>query len=387
MSDGPAPIESSAASERVATNLLRGTCIAGIGFLFIQILMYRYGRDQGVFAVVADSILHYGMPYRDAWDVKPPGVFVIYVLARALFGSAQWGIRLVEVASLTSLVFAFRKLAVRFFGEPDAGLFGAALAILTYAQLEFWNTAQAESFGATVLAWALVLATHEEPLPPDQGSAEAPSRVERRRSLRQLAAWGGAGALYAFAGLLKPPLAGGAVVSAAFAAYRVHARGGRSLRAMVTPFLAIGLGGALMLGAFALWFVVKGAWGDLYRTLFVFVPEYTKLGSQDAASAALVYLAIAQWLTAFSSGNLAGLVAAATLGPRAAREREGILHVLGVVGVQLVGVALQAKFFPYHFAAALPFAGFIAGLGMLRLWRRALRYSSPGSVLSPSARQ
>lgn len=366
------------ASERVATNLLRGTCIAGIGFLFIQILMYRYGRDQGVFAMVADSILHYGMPYRDAWDIKPPGVFVVYVLARALFGSGEWGIRLVEVASLTSLVFAFRKLAVRFFDQADAGLFGAALAILTYAQLEFWNTAQAESFGATVLAWALVLATHEEPLPSAQGSAGAPPQSERRRSLRQVAAWGGAGALYAFAGLLKPPLAGGALVSATFAAYRLHARGVRSLRAMATPFLAVGLGGVLMVGSFILWFVVKGAWNDLYRTLFVFVPEYTKLGSNDAAFAGLVYLAIVEWLTTFSSANLAGLVAVTTLGPRADREVEGILHVLGIVGIQLVGVALQGKFFAYHFAAALPFAGFIAGLGMLRLWRRALRYRLAG---------
>ena len=64
-------------------------CVLAIAFLLAQLLCFGYGRDQGIYAVVARAMLDGGMPYRDAWDFKPPGIFLIYALARALFGEAQ----------------------------------------------------------------------------------------------------------------------------------------------------------------------------------------------------------------------------------------------------------------------------------------------------------
>src|SRR5882724_9164740 len=58
-------------------------------WLFVQISMFKYGRDQGIYATVAATMLRGGMPYRDAWDFKPPGIYVIYALARAVFGPGQ----------------------------------------------------------------------------------------------------------------------------------------------------------------------------------------------------------------------------------------------------------------------------------------------------------
>ena len=132
-----------------------------IAYLFVQILMFRYGRDQGIYATVADTMLRGGMPYRDAWDFKPPGIYVVYAMTRAVFGSGQWGIRLVEIAGLASVVGAFVILSRRFFSDWRIGILGGALAVLVHAELEFWHTAQPESFGGILTAWALVLATFE----------------------------------------------------------------------------------------------------------------------------------------------------------------------------------------------------------------------------------
>src|SRR5262245_36577179 len=49
---------------------LMGVCVLGIAFLCVQILMFGFGRDQGIYAMVADRLLRGKMPYRDAWDFK-----------------------------------------------------------------------------------------------------------------------------------------------------------------------------------------------------------------------------------------------------------------------------------------------------------------------------
>jgi hypothetical protein len=95
----------------------------------------------------------------------------------------------------------------------------------------------------------------------------------------------------------------------------------------------------------------------------------------------MIYLAIEEWLVVFSSANAAGMLAAVVLAPIATREREGIVHVLGVVFIQLVGVAMQGKFFPYHYASTLVFGALLAGLGAYKLWQRAVPKGAAGIVL------
>ncbi|MFO0661794.1 MAG: hypothetical protein U0165_18475 [Polyangiaceae bacterium] len=46
--------------------------------LLLQLCLFQYGRDQGIYAVVADAMRQGLAPYRDAWDFKPPGIFLIY---------------------------------------------------------------------------------------------------------------------------------------------------------------------------------------------------------------------------------------------------------------------------------------------------------------------
>jgi hypothetical protein len=365
------------ASSEVSTRVLLAGSLLTIAYLFVQILMFRYGRDQGIYATIAESMLRGGMPYREAWDFKPPAIYVIYAITRAVFGPGQWAIRLVEVLGLASVVGAFMILTRRFFSDARIGLVAGALAVLVHAELEFWHTAQPESFGGMLTVWALVLATFE------------PRRDDARGRSRQLAAWSLAGVLYGFCFLLKPPLGGAAVVSATFAAARMRpAFADRPLAErigrFVSPFLFIAAGSALAIGVCALWFVTRGAFGNLYQTLFVFTPHYTKLAWEDATVPGMVYLAFEEWFVDLSGLNAAGALAALILPPIARREREAVLHVLSIVAVQLVGVAMQGKFFPYHYGASLVLGSLVAGLGMYKVWQKAVA-RGPAAILAFAA--
>jgi len=245
--------------------------------LLLLILQYGAGRDQGAFLAVARVMQAGGMPYRDAWDVKPPGIFLIY-RAALLFGGGMLPVRALEALALVSQGFAFAVLTRRFTGSPVPGAWAGALAILIHAQLEFWHTAQPESFGGPVLAWALVLATS----PANKSLARA-----------------AAGALFGFAACLKPPLAGGGVLVAAILAWR-DARAATSgrVRAALAPFAAIAAGALAVVGVLLAWLAFGGAFPDFAETFRDFVPRYTALGLDPHGLPGLAWRAFFEWFDA-----------------------------------------------------------------------------------------
>src|SRR5688500_17752426 len=103
--------------------------------------------------------------------------------------------------------------------------------------------------------------------------------------------------------------------------------------------------------------------------------------SSDVCSSDLLYHAIEEAFFKFSALGAAGVIAAASISPIHGREREGLFLVLGVIAIQIAGIAMQGKFFPYHYAATLPLIAFVAGLGFYKLWRRCLA-AGMGGVLA-----
>ena len=123
-----------------------------------ELALAQHGRDQAVFLVVAEIMLDGGVPYKDAWDIKPQGIYYHGLLARVLFGEAPHALRLLEVLAWASLIGAFMVLSRRYIGDARVGLLGGALALTAHAQLGYWHTAQPESIGAVYLSWGFVLA-------------------------------------------------------------------------------------------------------------------------------------------------------------------------------------------------------------------------------------
>jgi len=317
--------------------------------------------------MVARSVLHGGMPYRDAWDFKPPGIFLVYAVTRVFFGSRQVGIRVVEVAGLVAMVAAMLRMAGEWWGAPRVGWLAGAIAVLVHAQLDFWHTAQPESFGGMATIFGLAVLG---PMMREEGAAEDADAPAMTRRLFA------AGALFGFAGLLKPPLAGAGAVVAVALGLRVLRRRTASgigfsaaLRRALRPGLLILAGGASPFVLCLAWFAARGALRSLYEVLFVFTPHYTRLSWVGETYGGMFYWGFTEWLCTYCSVATVGFLLCLGF-PRSPRERFGVGVIGAVIAVHVVGVTMQGKFFPYHYGATWPLTAMLAGLGFHRLWER-----------------
>lgn len=350
-------------SDPLLRRVVLALCVIVIAASMALVLTFGHGRDQSIYALVAREVLAGGMPYRDAFDFKPPGIFVVYAAARAVFGADPIAIRLLEIGAMAASVAALVRLGRRELCAPLVGWVAAALACAIHAQLDFWHTAQPESFGEPLGLWALVLA----------------AAAGREAAPRRRAGWLVlAGALLGVGGLMKPPLAGAGPVVAALAAWLrdVEHREGWSTkeraRQAAVPFLLVGLGGAIPIVLCVAVFAARGALDDMHEVLFVFTPQYTRISWRDVEATAMLWRGLTEWLTVYSSALLGGLVLAAAL-PWPQRGRPVLVAALAICLVHVVGVAMQAKFFPYHWGATFAPTALVAATGWVAMLESATR--------------
>lgn len=325
--------------------------IASVGMATLGgtlLLSYPLGADHGVFAVIGQNLLEGGVPYRDAWDFKPPGIFLVFALAQWLFGPVSLGIRVLEVAAGLILCLLFGQMTRAAGASREIGWFAGGAAILLQASFGFWHTAQPEWFGCVFVAAGILLAS------------------SRSGVLGALAC----GACFGVAALFKPPLGGGALVAALTILLRGHGPGGCSAR---LAMLALGCALPSAAGVAALG--ILGAMDDVLWTFGVFTPNYTS--SAFRATGMFQHLEAAT-ISVFGACHpyvLPGML----LGLLVARRRlaEPLpLQLLGAAAMGILGVALQAKHYPYHITGLLPILLLVASLGMAaasQRWPEALR--------------
>ncbi|MEM7507244.1 MAG: hypothetical protein AAF415_10890 [Pseudomonadota bacterium] len=317
--------------------------------LFAVMLLYPFGRDQAIYAVVAQTLTEGGAPYRDAWDFKTPAIFFVYAAAQSLLGEAEAMIRLFEILLWLTMGVGYWLITRRLM-DGRAALLCFAVAIYCLVRAGYWHVGQPESFGAVALVWALVLALDRRADPPFL-------------MLRAVAI----AALYTFAALLKPPLGGGILVSYGVMLARIWPVAG--LPGALRLTLGFTLGGLLVLGAFGAYFAATGSWGDFVDAVLIFAPQYTaishtELGPLQALGKTLRLMASFWFLLP------AGLICLALFCWRDWPVIGAALHIGGVAFVALCGVALQAKFFHYHYASAVGLLALPAGWGLWMLWQR-----------------
>jgi len=336
------------------------TCVVLLALCLGLLCTFGYGRDQGIYAMVAKVMLEGGMPYRDVFDFKPPGIFFVFGIARALLGDGQHAIRVFEAAGLALTVWGMSRLTRRHWGDARIGLIGGTIFAIVHVQLDFWHTAQPESFGGMLSIAALCTATRAQ---------------DADKTRRRLAYWIATGVLFGLAGLMKPPLAGGGAVLALWVTVRElcsdrHAgRFFTRLPRALGPLAWILVGGVAPFAVCIAWFAIRGAAGDMHEVLLVFTPHYTKLSWVDRNLSTMVWTGVSEWLTHYSSLVLGGLVLLVALRP-SREELPGVLVLVSIIGIQLVGVIMQGKFFPYHYGATWPLAGLLAALGYFKAWQR-----------------
>lgn len=294
-------------------------------------LTFSFGRDQGIYGVVAERWRHGVWPYEGAWDFKPPGIFLVFVAIQAAFGTGELGVRVVEVLALVGLLAGLHRYGARVLRSEATGLVAGLLALVTHVQLDFWHTAQPETFAAPLLVAALLLTEQEG-----------------------LALTGLLGFIGGFLFLVKPPLGAAAAMPLLVKLARAQERM-PVLRRVAVAFAA----SLIPIAALVLAFHRAGALAALRETLFVFAPGYTKLGWENESALTLVYRTLERTVTGFSGPLFLGFV----LRTAARRTLAPLAELIAMLALCILGTALQAKLFPYHFGSILPLASVLAAEG------------------------
>lgn len=309
-------------------------------------------RDEGEYATIAWRMQEGDVPYRDAFDQKPPGVFGAYWLAFTLLGRDAASPRLLLHGWL--LVGA---AALWLWMRSLAGPLAAAFAVLVLAVASAdprlgAATANTELFLVPALIIALGCALHP-------------------RATARAGPWFVAGAASGLAVAFKQVAATNALYLVLLAAV-LHAPGGRAAR-----FGALVAGGLAVVAPIVAWFAWQGALGEFVDAVLLHNFSYAARRSWGEGFSSLAH-ALSQ-----QAPSLAGVWGLATLGLAMTRDEAPRARPLlgGWLLVSLLGVAIGWQFRPHYFVQALPALAACAGLGAAALYGKlATRSATTGAV-------
>jgi 4-amino-4-deoxy-L-arabinose transferase-like glycosyltransferase len=351
-----------------------GLALGALGVAFGSVsLSFPFGRDQGAFFYVAREWLRHGaVPYRDAFEQKPPGVLMAHALAIALFGEHMVSIRVLELACVVALGLVCARLATPADEPVPPGIGGAAVlvaCVLYFGFFDFWNTAQCE-------IWCTTAA---------MGSACVVARA--RAGPRALLLGGALGGL---ALLFKPPAAP-LVAFAAFSALAraAHGSGSRAKRVGGAALL-YGAGVAAPATMVAAYFALAGGlaaaidvqvgangWYLRHQTnvegVFEVLRRSHGLYKLFEPVSALLLEAV-----------VLGLVVGVVRGDRALRDRHAA--ALAACACAFAGVLVQMKLYLYHWGlmvgpATLVAANVALDVAALARWRWPTRATTLAAAL------
>jgi hypothetical protein len=126
------------------------------------------GADQSLYAYVGDRILDGGLPYRDAWDQKPPAIHFLYAALRAVW-PADGVVAAADLAAAGVAAWLLHRAGLAV-GSPAGGA-AASLLFLLLSNPALTRLggirlrSQCETFIAVAVAGALVLIVRDRKPP------------------------------------------------------------------------------------------------------------------------------------------------------------------------------------------------------------------------------
>jgi len=309
-------------------------------------LIYPFGRDQGVFAFMADSLLSGRVMYRDVLDIKPPLTPFVHVLALLLFGHSMTAIRILDLIWTSATALVLCAFARRAFRSDLLGAIAGGLYPYFYVPLGFWTTAQTDGWLNLPVAGALAL------------FLVAQERETRRARLFLL----GTGLCCGLAVLFKYTV--GALPLLLTLVLLVGRRANLRDAAASAAWLLLGVLMPLLLCAIAL--LAYGAMPAFVENQFGLVPAYARI-----AVAHGLFGYVTGFVHGFTShpglrlpaiALAAGAVTGLLLYRRRPDWRVGLLLAAAWLAVAAGSTFSQGKFFVYHYLPLLPAAAVGAAL-------------------------
>lgn len=361
--------------------------VAGVLAVLAPTVFYPYGRDQSVFACAGSVIARGGMPYRDIWEIKPPGIYLAYALLARLAPDHGAGLMHAVRAADLAVAALLAVVLVLLVGELGR-LFPTAVGsepTPNPAPASVLPTELTLVLGPAAAAWyaALYLNGGFWCLAQTEAWANLPALAACLFCLRSVH-----GHHPARTGFLAGVLAGLAAVTKFTALlpvlpffllvlYRC-----RNFRwPWVASFAA---GFFLPLAAAATWLAAGHAWEPYREIQRGFVAPYAQslAGNPGRRLANLVGYTSGWLLRHWFPTLLAGVALAAS------RRNAASGRLLAAAGL-LAGFAavwVQNKYFGYHWQSALPFLALLAAAGaallLLAAGVRPERLSLAGVVLA-----
>ncbi len=143
-------------SEQVA--LLLAICLLPV-LLYLPFLAEPFDRDEGVYATIAQGLLHGQAPYRDLFDHKPPLIYGWYALSFAGFGENVAAPRIMASLTLSLTTFGVYRVAHMLLSERE-GYAAAAIFGLSLSLVSLQMNANTEVFMLLPLVGSLVAFVH-----------------------------------------------------------------------------------------------------------------------------------------------------------------------------------------------------------------------------------
>ena len=211
------------------------------------------GRDSGIYAYVASSMLKGGTPYLTASERKTPGIFFIDAIALSLGHGGRWGIWFIEFAFLIGAVLAGFHALQRTAGRGPATLASLLWLLGLSPVLQGGNFTEEYSllFGFASVCLYLLL-------------------PRKHNSLWLHAVLG---LLFGCSFLLRPNNVG-VQVSILVCSLLVVPWRQRSLPGTVTPFLATSIGFALPVAGVCTYLSLNNALQAFWEAAFVYSFSY-----------------------------------------------------------------------------------------------------------------
>lgn len=324
-------------------------------------LVQPAGGDQGIYAYIGQSILRGEVPYRDAWDQKPPGVHFTYAVLFGLWNNEA----VVPAADLAaSIVVALLLVAIgrRLTGDANAGR-AAAIVFLLLGDPSFqrlgglWVRAQAETFIAAVVCGALLTAIKAAEVGCERGE-EA-----------QAWAWSGltglllgAAFIYKYnAAVYALPVVG--VYLAAIPQGQRRDPRNTGPRVLLRQLPALIGGGLLPIALTAAWFAAHGAFADLYDATITYNLRYSGETYAGAWSVVSFLATLPVRHARIDALWFVGGVGCALTLLGALKDRRHLIPPIWVVAACLSIAINGRRELPQYFVQAAPALALAAGIG------------------------
>ncbi|MCB1196421.1 glycosyltransferase family 39 protein [bacterium] len=115
--------------------------------------------DEALYAEIANVILDGGMPYRDAWEQKPPGVYYLYALIFKLFGRNNlFAVHCFCIAAVLITSAGLLYIGILMHGVGTGILASFFYGVLSSAgSASHFQAANTEIFAMVFVVWALAV--------------------------------------------------------------------------------------------------------------------------------------------------------------------------------------------------------------------------------------